>query len=116
LASIPKPIHSKPVDANTVDILAASTPGPSIKPASISTEEAQLAVRKALDRGDIQTGLNSLLILNQGRAKAEECGHVYAYTLKNPKLTAAKSIVDWCWEGTFRAQRIEEINHEYQKQ
>lgn len=115
-AKLPKQTHSKPADAGAVNAPVASIPGNPTNPTMVPAEEAQLAIIEALDSNDIQAGMNLLFTLNQGAVKAEECDHVYDYALKNTQLTEAKSIVDWCWEGASKAQRVEEINHEYQKQ
>jgi hypothetical protein len=87
---------------------------------SLPAEELRLAIGKALQNGDLDGPIEQLSRLSDGPLKMEECQHLYDYVKKNLydyaqkklKLEEATRIVEMCWEGELKNQKLLELEHE----
>jgi hypothetical protein len=79
-------------------------------------EESRSAIRKALHNGDVGNATSLLSGLSEGPVKRQECEHVFEFCIKNRKLSEAKSVVNECWEGNQRKEKLARIEHEQLKQ
>ncbi len=102
-------------DSNPLNAKAPpESPVPSGQPQSpkLPAEEVQRAIIQALDAGRLKDAENLLSNLAPGAVRNEECQHEYEFTLTNAKLADAVDVVNLCWNGTERQDRLNEIQHE----
>ena len=79
-------------------------------------EETRKAIMQALHAGRLKDAEDLLSKLNPGSAREEECEHVYDFARDNQKLADAVVVVDLCWSGTVKQDKLNEIQHVKLKQ
>jgi len=79
-------------------------------------EQIRSAIRKALHDGDVDKATSLLSGSSEGPVKHQECEHVFEFCIKNGKLSEAKNVVNECWEGKQRKEKLARIEHEQLKQ
>ena len=88
---------------------------PNSKYVSMPEEEVRKAIMTALGRGDLRDAIGYLPRLSESSAMREECEHVFKYSIKNGKLDECMLVVDQCWKGKEKEDKIREIEHERYK-
>lgn len=78
----------------------------------LSDDDAMPAIEAALNDGDAGESIRLVSHMRAGVVKTNECEHVYNYAIKHKELDDAKNIVELCWEGESRQERLDEILHE----
>lgn len=96
--------------------MATPTPIREVEHDPISDEDARFEVNNALHRDDIHQAVMLLHRLNKGSVKEEECAHIFDYAMKHERLEDARNIVNLCWEGTDKRQKLIDISHVSAKQ
>lgn len=79
-------------------------------------EETREAITRALHADRLKDAEDLLANLPPGSAKAEECERVYDYARDNHELANAADVVSLCWSGKNKQDKLDEIQHEKQKQ
>ena len=83
---------------------------------SLPVDEARKAIMTALGEGNIRNAIKYLSYMNEGSAKREECDHIFEFCVKNRSFSEMSLVVDQCWEGKQRAEKLTQIEHgQYKK-
>lgn len=89
---------------------------PNSKYVSMPEEEVRKAIMTALRKGDLRNAIGYLPSLSETSAMREECEHVFNYCIKNGKFKECMLVVNLCWQGKKKEDKIRDIEHELYKQ
>lgn len=82
----------------------------------LSESEVRFAIQKALQDGNATKAISILVGLSDSPLKKQECEHVFNYCMKNERLDDSVTLVNSCWEGKVRLEKLSRIEHEKLKQ
>ena len=83
----------------------------------LTDQQVTNAIQKIIDNnGDCDTAIKLLFSLDDGSRKREECERVFGFCIKNWKLDEAKDIVNECWKGNDKKEKLAHITRERLKQ
>jgi hypothetical protein len=82
----------------------------------LTDSEVRFAIEKALHDGNATKAIAILVDLSDSPLKLQECEHVFSYCLKNNRLDDSVTLVDTCWDGKVRTEKLSRIEHEKLKQ
>ena len=103
-----------PPSENLYSVLVAN-----FAPASrtfLDDKQVRSAISTALRAAEVDSAISLLSGLEDGVEKREECGRVFAYCIKNCKLSKAKSVASDCWDGEMEKHAFYQIELEGLKQ
>ncbi len=101
---------------NTTDPSRSAAPDRQSGSGTLPAEEAREAIMQALHAGRLKDAEGLLSKLTPGSAKEEECEHVYDFARDNQDLADADNVVNLCWSGKVKQDKLDEIQHVKLKQ